>query len=256
MSRPAPVTPSGHEADPAGKRLRELLVPDRCAVLVQELQEGVVGPISRLTALTEVVHESSLLLYAARVLGVARRVGVPVIHCTAENLPQGLGRNTNARLFVAARKLAMENHPGSESVRPVSDLGPFDTDIALPRFHGLSPLTGSALDSLLRNSGVRARCDGCLPECCDTEPRLRRRESVVSSGSGVRCRCRRPTRVRSTDDGVHPVSCLHDRVERRDRRCVGLNRRAGSVRSQWTEPSVDRERPVSSGCRTISGRGR
>ncbi len=32
---------------------------------------------------------------------------------------------------------------------------PFDTDIVLPRFHGLSPLTGSSLDSLLRNSGVR-----------------------------------------------------------------------------------------------------
>ena len=50
----------------------------------------------------------------------------------------------------------MENHPGSESVRPVSDLGPFDTDIVLPRLHGLSPMTGSSLDSLLRNSGVRA----------------------------------------------------------------------------------------------------
>ena len=58
MSRPAPVTPIGHEVDPAGKRLRELLVPDRCAVLVQELQEGVVGPTSRLSALAEVVHES------------------------------------------------------------------------------------------------------------------------------------------------------------------------------------------------------
>ena len=79
-----------------------------------------------------------------------------MIHCTAENLPQGLGRNTNARLFVAARRLGMENQPGSDSVRPVSDLGPFDTDIVLPRLHGLSPLTGSSLDSLLRNSGVRA----------------------------------------------------------------------------------------------------
>ena len=85
----------------------------------------------------------------------ARQVGVPVIHCTAETLPQGLGRNTNARLFLAARKRGMDNLSGSDSVRPVSDLGPFDTDIVLPRFHGLSPLTGSSLDSLLRNSGVR-----------------------------------------------------------------------------------------------------
>jgi biuret amidohydrolase len=147
--------PSGHEADPAATRLRELLVPDRCAVLVQELQEGVVGPHSRLSALAEVVHEVSLIPHAAKVLENARRIGISVIHCTAESLPQGLGRNTNARLFVAARKLGMDNRPGSDSVQPVSDLGPFDTDIVLPRLHGLSPLTGSALDSLLRNSGVR-----------------------------------------------------------------------------------------------------
>jgi nicotinamidase-related amidase len=148
--------PSGHEADPVAKRLREFLVPDRCAVLVQELQEGVVGPTSRLSALADVVHESSVIPNAAKVLRGARRVGVPVIHCTAESLPQGLGRNTNARLFVAARKLDMDNRPGSDSVRPVSDLGPVDTDIVLPRLHGLSPLTGSSLDSLLRNSGVRS----------------------------------------------------------------------------------------------------
>jgi nicotinamidase-related amidase len=147
---------SGHEENPAGKRLRDLLVPGRCAVLVQELQEGVVGPASRLSALAEVVRESSVLLHAAKVLGSARRTGVPVIHCTAENLPGGLGRNTNARLFAAARKLGMDNESGSDAVRPVDDLGPFYTDIVLPRFHGLSPLTGSSLDSVLRNSGVRA----------------------------------------------------------------------------------------------------
>jgi biuret amidohydrolase len=155
MSPPAPVLPRGQESDPADSRLRQLLLPDRCAVLVRELQVGVVGPISQLSALAEVVHESSLIAHAAKVLEGARRVAVPVIHCTAESLPHGLGRNTNARLFVAARKLGMDNRPGSDSVQPVSDLGPFDTDIVLPRFHGLSPLTGSSLDSLLRNSGVR-----------------------------------------------------------------------------------------------------
>ena len=147
---------SGNQANSAGKHLRDILDPGRCAVLVQELQEGVVGRTSRLSALAEVVHESSLLIHAARVLGSARRTGVPVIHCTAESLPRGLGRNTNARLFAAARKLGMNNEPGSDSVRPVGDLGPFYTDIVLPRFHGLSPLTGSSLDSVLRNSGVRS----------------------------------------------------------------------------------------------------
>jgi nicotinamidase-related amidase len=156
MARAAPIKANGQEENPAEKRLRDLLVPDQCAVLVQELQEGVVGSTSRLSALAEVVHGSCLLIHAAKVLGGARRSGVPVIHCTAENLPGGLGRNTNARLFLAARKLGMDNESGSDSARPVSDLGPFYTDIVLPRFHGLSPLTGSSLDSVLRNSGVRA----------------------------------------------------------------------------------------------------
>jgi len=140
---------------PNGGRLHELLVPRHCAVLLQELQEGVVGATSRLPALAEEVQRSELVPHAAKVVAAARRVGVPVVHCTAENLPRGFGSNSNARLFAAARKLGMDNLPGSDSVRPVVDIGPVDSDIVLPRLHGLSPLTGSSLDSLLRNHGVR-----------------------------------------------------------------------------------------------------
>ncbi len=79
---------------------------------------------------------------------------MPVVHCTAENLAGEFGANHNARLFAAARKAGMENRPGSASVRPVVEVGPEPGDIVLPRFHGLSPMTGSPLDSLLRNDGV------------------------------------------------------------------------------------------------------
>ena len=140
--------------DPVQERLRRLLAPDQCAVLLQELQEGVVGAMSGLPALAEAVEQSGLVPKAARVAAMARRVGVPVIHCTAEGLPGGFGANTNARLFAAARKSGMQNLPGSDSARPVQDLGPFDADVVLPRLHGLSPMTGSPLNSLLRNSGI------------------------------------------------------------------------------------------------------
>ena len=53
-----------------------------------------------------------------------------------------------------ARRLGLENRPGSESVRPIPELGPEPEDLVLPRYHGLSPMSGSALDSLLRNSGI------------------------------------------------------------------------------------------------------
>jgi biuret amidohydrolase len=137
------------------ERLRVLLSRDQCVVLLQELQEGVVGATSGLPALAAVVQQSALVSNAARVAALARRVGVPVIHCTAESLPRGFGVNTNARLFAGARKSGMDNLPGSDSVHPISALGPFDSDVVLPRFHGLSPLTGSPLDSLLRNDGIR-----------------------------------------------------------------------------------------------------
>jgi nicotinamidase-related amidase len=86
---------------------------------------------------------------------MARRVEVPVIHCTAENLPQGFGANSNARLFAAARKSGMSIQPGSDSVQPLAEVISRDADIVLPRLHGLSPMTGSSLDSVLRNDGIR-----------------------------------------------------------------------------------------------------
>lgn len=111
------------------------------------------GATSRLPALAEEAQRSELVPHAAKVVAAARRVGVPVVHCT--DLPRGFGSNSNARLFAAAKKLGMDNLPGSDSVRPVVDIGPVDSDFVLPRLQGLSPLTGSSLDSLLRNHGVR-----------------------------------------------------------------------------------------------------
>jgi nicotinamidase-related amidase len=81
----------------------------------------------------------------------ARGVGVKVVHATAEHLPGGFGANRNARLFAAARKAGAL--PGTGSVQPVPGLVG-EGDLILPRYHGLSPLTGTPLDSLLRNAGI------------------------------------------------------------------------------------------------------
>jgi biuret amidohydrolase len=136
------------------ERLRLLLAPERSAVLLQEVQEGVIGTTSGLPDLARAARESSLVANAETVVKAARLVQVPVIHCTAENPPNGFGRNVNARLFMGARKSGMTNLPSSQSVKPIPAVGPAGADIVLPRLHGLSPLTGSSLDSLLRNRGV------------------------------------------------------------------------------------------------------
>src|ERR1700728_497662 len=94
-----PQPPDGH--------LHSLLDPEHCAVLLQELQEGVVGSASGLPELAQAVQESALIPNALMVVQAARRLEVPVVHCTAENIAQGFGANTNARLFAAARKRGM-----------------------------------------------------------------------------------------------------------------------------------------------------
>ncbi len=134
--------------------LWRLVIPATCAVLVQELQNGVVGAEAALPALAEAVRSTGVVERAVSVLGAARQAGIPVIHCTAENLPNGFGRNHNARLFASARRRGLENKPGSLAVAPVSQLGPADGDLVMPRLHGLSPMTGSPLDALLRNQGI------------------------------------------------------------------------------------------------------
>jgi nicotinamidase-related amidase len=125
----------------------------RIALVLQELQNGVVGEESALPALAEAASAVGVVANAIRLASEARRVGVAVVHTTAENLPNGFGANRNARLFAGARRAGATNAPGTSSVMPLPDLWS-SGDIVLPRYHGLSPMTGGPLDSLLRNAGV------------------------------------------------------------------------------------------------------
>ncbi len=136
--------------------LAPLVAPGTCAVLVQELQNGVVGADAGLPALADAARSTGVVERAASLVAVARRRGIPVIHCTAQNLPDDFGANRNAWLFETARRHGLDNRPGSASVAPVAPLGPAESDVVLPRLHGLSPLTGSPLDSLLRNQGIES----------------------------------------------------------------------------------------------------
>jgi nicotinamidase-related amidase len=133
--------------------LRDLARPGVTALLLQEVQNGVIGSETALRELADAAASVGVIPRAARLAAAARGAGIPVIHATAENLPGLFGVNRNARLFAAARKLGADNAPGTASVRPVPEVYE-PGDVVLPRYHGLSPMTGTQLDSLLRNAGV------------------------------------------------------------------------------------------------------
>jgi nicotinamidase-related amidase len=133
--------------------LSTIVDPSKTALIFQELQESVVGADATFAELAAAASAIELVPKAARLAAAARAAGVTVVHATAENLPDGFGANRNARLFEGARRAGAEHAPGSDAVQPVAGLAA-PGDVVLPRYHGLSPLTGGPLDSLLRNDGV------------------------------------------------------------------------------------------------------
>lgn len=134
--------------------LAALVDPAHTAIVTSEVQNGVVGERSALPALAEAAA-AEMLPNLARLLPVARAAGVQVVHCTAYRRADGKGANHNARLFLGVRKSPVALLPGSPEVEVVPELGPEPDDLLLTRTHGLDPMSGTDLDPVLRNLGVR-----------------------------------------------------------------------------------------------------
>jgi nicotinamidase-related amidase len=113
------------------------------------------GSESALPQLADAARASGAIGNIVRLAAAARAASVPVIHCTAETLRgaggTAFGANHNARLFAGVRAAGA---PLSTSSAPIPEVGPESGDLILPRYHGLSPLTGTQLDSVLRNEGI------------------------------------------------------------------------------------------------------
>ena len=133
--------------------LDALLAPATCALVTQECQNGVIGAQSALPALAEAAQDG-MLEAVAELVRVGRAAGVSIVHCTAERRRDGRGANTNARLFQYMGKVDHPLWQDSDATRIVPEIEIADSDIVLPRLHGLSPFQGTELDSILRNLGV------------------------------------------------------------------------------------------------------
>ncbi|MEC4571353.1 cysteine hydrolase [Streptomyces virginiae] len=131
------------------------LDPATTALLTVECQNGVVGEESALPELAKEARDSGMLERVAALVDAARGAGVQVLHAVAERRPDGLGANSNARLFRAAGKLPVRQLTGSRAVEVAAPITVADRDLVVRRLHGLSPMAGTDLDALLRNLGVR-----------------------------------------------------------------------------------------------------
>jgi nicotinamidase-related amidase len=134
--------------------VRALVAPAHTALVLQEVQNGVVGARSALPALADAAAAIGLVPNCARLARAARAAGVPVVHCTAETRDDLRGANHNARLFLGVQKSPVRLSPGSDAVQVPAEIGVEPEDVLLARYHGLGPMTGTQLDSMLRNLGV------------------------------------------------------------------------------------------------------
>lgn len=141
------------------ERLRSVLDPSTTAVLTMELQNGVVGEGAMFGALVDELARAGTLETARRLCGGARDAGVRVVHCTVVARPDGAGSTTNCKIFAMSAKQRREHgstptdvgSPGAELIEGLED----PRDIVVPRMHGMTPFTSTALDQILRNLGVR-----------------------------------------------------------------------------------------------------
>ncbi len=141
-------------------RLSELLASGDVAVLTMELQRGVVGDGALMKALVDEVDRIGVRATAGRLCVAARSRGIPVVHCTAENRPDGVGATDNCKVFAMNARMRRDTgstpiDQGTPGARLVPELGPEPTDVVVARIHGMTPFTSTSLDQILRNMGVR-----------------------------------------------------------------------------------------------------
>lgn len=135
-------------------QLDRLLDPASTALVTQECQGGVIGPQAGLPALAEEARREAIP-NIAMLLDAARAADVTVVHCLMQRRPDGRGSNTNARLFAAAKSFGADLTPGSTGASLLPEFGPAESDLILTRTHGVGPMTGTDLDPVLRNLGIK-----------------------------------------------------------------------------------------------------
>ncbi|GAA3810753.1 isochorismatase family protein [Sphaerisporangium flaviroseum] len=131
-----------------------MVAPGRAAVLVMEMQRGIVGDLSKFPELVAACTRNDVIQNTRALLQAARAAGVPVVHCTAAFRADRAGSHSANSPFITALLKDPEHMlEGTGAVEVVPELWD-PADLESRRGHGFSPFTGTSLDMLLRSLGV------------------------------------------------------------------------------------------------------
>jgi nicotinamidase-related amidase len=134
--------------------LAELVARGRAAIVIMEMQRGIVGDLACIPELGKAVAESGIVGNLARLVRAARAAGVRVIHTTAAFRRDRVGSPGNIPMVNALLSNPEHLVVGSREVEVCPELGPEPEDLEVQRFHGMSPFAGTELDAFLRSERV------------------------------------------------------------------------------------------------------
>jgi len=134
----------------------DLVAPGHTAIVLHEVQRGTVGDRSTLPALAEAAVP--VVPNMARLVRAGRASGVQVVHCLADGRVDRKGSMHNTVLAARDRSAGKTNARTAEDVAAFAEVAPEigvdPGDIVMRRIHGMSGMTDTGLDLVLRNLGT------------------------------------------------------------------------------------------------------
>ncbi|MDA4893012.1 cysteine hydrolase [Streptomyces sp. MS2A] len=138
--------------------LRELVSREHTAVVLMEMQRGVVGDLAGplLAPLVDAARGRGIVAALAEVVRAAREVDVPVVHAVVRFRGDGVGTPINTPTLTRLQRSDPDRlREGAADTEVLPELMPRPDDVLSWRRHGMSAFTGTDLDTALRSLGVR-----------------------------------------------------------------------------------------------------
>ena len=132
-----------------------LVAPAHTAVVTCEMQRGIIGDLAVMRELADECNAMGMFDAVAALVRDARSAGVRVVHATVELRGDRAGLSINNPMMAFVVKNPDQVRQGTPFAELLPELGPEPEDIECRRIHGLTPFTGTELDSILRNLGIR-----------------------------------------------------------------------------------------------------
>jgi biuret amidohydrolase len=138
--------------------LADLVRPAQAAVVISEMQRGIVGDLAppATAELVDAVRAADLPGRIAALADGARTCGVPVVHATLQFRARHVGTRINTPLMaVTLGRDPGHLRAGTPAAEIIPELAPHPDDVVHARHHGMSAFTGTDLDAVLRSLDVR-----------------------------------------------------------------------------------------------------